>query len=215
VPTDASREASVPTLRTRKRLRTRRELQRAAIRLVQEKGYDNTSVEDICAEAEVSRSTFFRYFGTKAAVFEADLIEEMAADRWLSLDEYSLAALCDGICATYRELTPEEFDQERRRIHLLQTVPELRGSFASELVRPLPWLIIFAARMLDLPADAQRVRTVAGVVFGVLATMQSPDSRGTIELPATKEDAIALFRVTFADLEVVVDVEALRSSSTV
>jgi AcrR family transcriptional regulator len=211
---DTGRPAAAPTLRTRKRLRTRRELQRAAIRLVEQNGYENTAVEDICAEAEVSRSTFFRYFGTKAAIFEADLIEEMASDGRLDIDEYTLATLCEGICATYRELTDEQFDQERRRIHLLQTVPELRASFASELVRPLPMLITFAARMLGLPPDAQRVRTIAGVVFGALGTMQLPDSQGNIELPATKDAAIAMFEATFADLALVVNIQAHRSQSS-
>jgi AcrR family transcriptional regulator len=198
-------------LRTRKQLRTRRELQSAAIALVERNGYESTSVEDICAQAEVSRSTFFRYFGTKAAVFEADLIEEMAAERWLGPVEYTLTGLCDAICATYDELAPEQFEQERRRIQLLQTVPELRASFANELVRPLPTLLRFVATMLDQPPHARRVRTVAGVIFGALATMQLPDSHGNINLPATKEEAIALFQATFADLAQVVDLERAGS----
>ena len=207
-PSNASHPAVAPSLRTRKRLRTRRNLQRAALRLVEHRGYESTSVEDICEAAEVSRSTFFRYFGSKAAVFEADLIEETATEGWQDASEFTLAGLCELICSTYRELTSEQFEQERRRIRLLQTVPELRASFANELVRPLPFLIAFVARMLDQPPDARRVRTVAGVVFGVLATMQAPDSHGNFDLPATKDEAIALFTATFADLEQVLDLAA-------
>jgi AcrR family transcriptional regulator len=33
--------------------------------LVLERGYEETTVEDICASAEISRSTFFRYFPSK------------------------------------------------------------------------------------------------------------------------------------------------------
>jgi AcrR family transcriptional regulator len=204
----ASDPLSAPSLRTRKRLRTRRDLQRAAIRQVEDRGYENTSVEDFCEEAEVSRSTFFRYFGSKAAVFEADLIEEMAAERWQDPTDPTLSGLCELICSTYRGLTPEQFEQERRRIRLLQTVPELRAGFANELIRPLPFLIAFVATMLGQPSDAQRVRTIAGAVFGVLATMRAPDSHGKFDLPATKDEAIALFKATFADLERVLDVSA-------
>ena len=206
----ASRPTVAPSLRARKRLRTRRDLQCAAIGLVEHRGYQNTSVEDVCEEAEVSRSTFFRYFGSKAAVFEADLIEELAAERWQDPSDHTLTGLCELICSTYRELSPEQFEQERRRIRLLQTVPELRASFANELVRPLPFLIGFVATMLDQPQDAQRVRTVAGAVFGALATMQAPDRHGNFDLPATKDEAIALFKATFADLEQVLDVSATR-----
>jgi AcrR family transcriptional regulator len=192
----------------RKQLRARRDLQRAAIRLVEARGYGNVSVEDICAEAEVSRSTFFRYFGTKTAVFEADMVEEVASEKWPDTDKSTLPGLLELIRATYTELTADEFDQERRRIVLLQTTPELRGSFANELVRPLAFLVSYVARMLDQPPDAQRVRTVAGAVFGALATMQLPDRDGIINLPASREEAVAKFEATFSDLLCVLDPEA-------
>jgi AcrR family transcriptional regulator len=40
-----------------------------ALDLFLENGYDQTTVEDICAVAGISRSTFFRYFPTKEDVF--------------------------------------------------------------------------------------------------------------------------------------------------
>lgn len=36
-----------------------------ALTLFEERGYDATSIDDICRAAEVSRTTFFRYFPTK------------------------------------------------------------------------------------------------------------------------------------------------------
>ncbi|NUS42247.1 MAG: TetR family transcriptional regulator [Mycobacteriaceae bacterium] len=55
-------------LRERKRLRTRRALADAALRLFTEKGFAATTVEELVDAAEVSRSTFFRAFPTKEAV---------------------------------------------------------------------------------------------------------------------------------------------------
>jgi len=57
-------DRSLP-LRERKKLRTRRALAAAALGLFTRNGFDATTLEDLAAEAEVSRSTFFRFFPAK------------------------------------------------------------------------------------------------------------------------------------------------------
>jgi AcrR family transcriptional regulator len=52
-------------LRERKRLRTHRAISDAAIALFLERGYDNVSIAEVAAAAEVSRRTLFAYFSTK------------------------------------------------------------------------------------------------------------------------------------------------------
>lgn len=196
-------------LRIRKRNRTRRELQRAAIDLVEQHGYQATSVDEICERAEVSRSTFFRYFGSKDAVFQPDILEEEVVERLDAPGRLTLQALEDRICAAHQDLSPEDWDIERRRMQLLLTVPELRASLFKELFSPLPLTIGYVARMLDLPVDSFRVRTVAGAIIGALVAHRVPDSGGNYELPTTAADAIAMYRDTFRELDRIFDHDQL------
>ncbi|GGP26865.1 TetR family transcriptional regulator [Silvimonas amylolytica] len=60
----------MPTdLRTRKRLATRQSISLAATRLFLERGFDNVTVDEIAAAAEVGRMTVFNYFPRKEDMF--------------------------------------------------------------------------------------------------------------------------------------------------
>ena len=77
-------------LRERKKLRTHRALADAALRMFGEQGFDKTTLEELADAAEVSKSTFFRFFPAKEAVAieaEAELWRvylSALADRQLS-----------------------------------------------------------------------------------------------------------------------------------
>jgi len=69
-------------LRQRKKARTRAELQRHALRLFRDRGYAATTVDDIAAAADVSRSTFFRYFPSKEDVVLFDDVDPLMAEAF-------------------------------------------------------------------------------------------------------------------------------------
>ena len=58
--------ATNPGFRERKKARTRDRIRKHALRLILERGCEATTVQQIAEAAEVSLSTLFRYFPTKA-----------------------------------------------------------------------------------------------------------------------------------------------------
>jgi AcrR family transcriptional regulator len=64
------REISLPEdgLRSRKKARTRLAIEDVALTMFAEQGYEATTVEQIAERAEISTTTFFRYFPSKADV---------------------------------------------------------------------------------------------------------------------------------------------------
>jgi len=61
----------------RRVLRTRRTLQHALLALMLRKGYDAITVEDICGEANVGRSTFYAHFTSKDDLKRSGLDEHL------------------------------------------------------------------------------------------------------------------------------------------
>ena len=84
--TSAPGTAAEPVLglRERKKARTKAAIQEHALRLYREQGYAETTVEQIAAAAEVSPSTFFRYFPAKEDTVLTDLMDQQSFEVMVS-----------------------------------------------------------------------------------------------------------------------------------
>lgn len=67
------RNEMLMSLRARKKLATRKALIDASRRLIREKGYDATTLEEICEAANIHTTTFFSYFSSKEELAFAHL----------------------------------------------------------------------------------------------------------------------------------------------
>jgi len=163
-------------LRERKKARTRASIREHALRLFREQGYTATTVEQIAAAAEVSPSTFFRYFPTKEDVILQDdldvrLIEAferqppelspIAAVRMATRD--ALASYTEADLAVIRESTA-----------LTMTIPEVRARAIDEFARAIHVFAVAIAKRAGRPADDLAVRTISGAIIGVVMSVTLP-----------------------------------------
>jgi AcrR family transcriptional regulator len=135
-----------PGLRERKKIKLRRGMQAAALRLFETQGYDRTTVEQIAEAAETSTTTFYRYFPTKEDVVldndASPLFEATVAAR--AADEPLTATIRAAMGAV---VTAAEADRDLTlaRMRLVAAVPALEARYAGEERRTINVL----TRLLD------------------------------------------------------------------
>jgi AcrR family transcriptional regulator len=161
-----------PGLRELKKARTRTAIQHEALRLFQRQGYAATTIEQIAAAAEVSQSTFFRYFPTKEDVVLWDDYDPrfMAALREQPKELAPIPALRGAMRSVFAQLTVEEVDLERQRGALINTEPELRARSIGATLGSVGMLAdVIAERVGRDPGDFA-VRNLVGAVVGTMFT---------------------------------------------
>ncbi len=139
---------SIPAngLRERKKVKTRLAIEDAALTLFEERGFEATTVDEIAACAEVSTTTFFRYFPTKADVLVGDRDEQLPALRQAIVDrpasESDLIAVQQAIQAEWVLAVDSERTARKARIVAASDLLTGLGYHHGER-----WLAVFAAAL--------------------------------------------------------------------
>jgi AcrR family transcriptional regulator len=161
----------LPTgLRERKKAKTRLAIREHAMALFKDQGYDKTTVEQIAAAAEVSPSTFFRYFPNKEDVVLQDDYDALliAAFHAQDVEIPPLQALRNAIGEVFLSMPEDQQAQEAARIRLVIAVPDLRARMLAQLSEMIQMLAeAVAERVGRQPGDFE-VRTFAGALIGVV-----------------------------------------------
>ena len=182
-------------LRERKKAKTRAAIREHALRLFREHGYEATTVDQVAAAAEVSPSTFFRYFPTKEDVVlrdDFDLLTLAALDE-VPPEVSPIAAFRAAAAAAFAALPPEEMDQLQQTAALSLTVPEIRARAIDEFARTIEVMAAALARRAGRPPDDFAARNLAGAMVGVImaATMPWAGLAGTADLVEQIDSGLA------------------------
>ncbi len=159
-------------LRERKKAKTRRTIQEQALRLFAEQGYDATTVEQIAEAAEVSPSTFFRYFPTKEDVVLQDDYDGLlqAALAGQPADAPLGVALREMFRQAFAQIPAEEEKEILTRARLQMSIPALRARTLDNLLGTVATLSTGIAERSGREPDDPRIRTLCGAIMGALVT---------------------------------------------
>ncbi|NJC72837.1 TetR family transcriptional regulator [Planosporangium thailandense] len=184
-----------PGLRERKKQKTRWAIQEHALRLFAEQGYEATTVEQIAAAAEVSPSTFFRYFPTKEDVVVQDEYDPMLISALESApaELAPVPAVRHAIHTAFAQLGPADTAKVLERGRLSMSVPALRARVVENLTGTIDVLAGPLARRSGREPDDFAVRALAGACLGALlaAVFAWLESNGEQDLPGLIDEALA------------------------
>ena len=157
-------------LRERKKIRTRAAIQKEALRLFLEKGYEETTIEDIAEAVEISPSTFFNYFPSKeAVVFQDDLDPLIIAELDAAPPSLNpIGALRLAMKKVLGGLSGSDDAMVRERIELVTKTPELRAAMLNEFADLIDEISVPIARRAGRSPKDFAVRNMAGALMGVL-----------------------------------------------
>lgn len=158
-------------LRERKKLRTRRAIAGAALRLFDERGFEETTISDIAAAADVSPRTFFSYFPSKDDVVFAEMDERLAEVRAGLAErppgETPLATFRRVADALLQAIVTEDGEYGTIQVTLIRERPSLQAQALKRLADAEEG---FVAVLREIAPELDEVTavTIIGVAFGGL-----------------------------------------------
>jgi len=179
---------------------THSQLSQIALKLFIERGFDQTTVDEIAKEAGVGRRTLFRYFPTKNdlpwgnfdPLLEGMRVTLLHADTNLPI----IDALREAVIE-FNNFPPDELDMHRNRMRLLLNVPTL---LAHSTLRYAEWRQViaeFVANRMGVKPDELPPQTIAWACLGIcLAAYEQWLGREDANLTDT-------FRVAFSNAEAI------------
>ena len=163
------------TLRERQRVETRDVILDTALDLIEAKGFEHTTVEDIAAAAGISSRTFFRYFESKNALLfdddkdhDSDAMTEALVAR--PKGESTTEALRNVLREQLVTVLADAGGRKLRQMRVILREPALRALAKDSFHEHGPDLAKGFAARLGKPADDLQPRVLAAAFTAVSYT---------------------------------------------
>ncbi|MFF3468678.1 mycofactocin system transcriptional regulator [Streptomyces sp. NPDC001984] len=178
------------------------ELSHVALQLFTERGFAETTVDDIATACGISRRTFFRYFPSKNDLpwgdFDA-LVERMRRHLHDTPQEVPLVDALREAVIEFNRFPPGEIEDHRLRMSLLLNVPTL---VAHSTLRYASWrqaIAEYAARRLRVPEDDMHPQVIAWATLAAsLSAYEQWLKHEGADLPTLLRTAFDVLGTTFS-----------------
>lgn len=185
-----------PGLRERMRATVRAEVTEVALRLFTVQGFDRTTVDQIAAEAGLSRASLFRYFGTKEDIVLVGLegngqhVAEALAARPDEERPWAALRRAFDVLVQVNEEAPE---QTLSFLRMLQETPSLRARHFEKQLKWREQMVPEIARRLEVSPGRPEDPRPTALVAAALACLDAA-ARGWVACEGAVPLAVLLDR---------------------
>jgi mycofactocin system transcriptional regulator len=185
----------------RPRTTSRDEVQRVALALFAEQGFEETTLDDVAAAVGVSRRTLFRYYPSKNDIVWGEFSEHLEGLRArlaaAGPDEPMMEVLRGAVVA-FNDYGDGGLPELRIRMGLITSVPALQGH---SMLRYRDWCDViaeFVAARVGGRVDDHLPQVIANAALGVaMATYRHWTTHPDADLLAELDDAFRLLALGF------------------
>jgi AcrR family transcriptional regulator len=193
-------------LREMKKERTRSDIVRVATRMFASRGFDEVTVDEIAAEAEVSNRTFYRYFATKEELVLGPLQPGLNGFVTKFVQRPRSESVIASVRGVIMELAADyehDLDNDRQRAALVRSTPSLQQrQYERHTVFENAIVPLIAQRLEVDPADDIRPALIAGCAVAAIRAATSQWLLGEPDRPLMPlvEQALTMLTKAFDDV---------------
>ncbi len=181
-----------PGLRELHKRTTRRALVDAALRLFDERGYGEVTVEDICAAVDVSPRTFFRYFPAKEHVLAEPITGVLETIRVELAAQQRGGSVWGDLRAALMSAAAEVEQRREQFLRAGRVIKQTPGALASSARALMEWEQAVRGEVADRlgETDAMTPRLLLGTTMlalrAALDEWSEADGAGDVEALVTR-----------------------------
>ena len=166
-----SDEAQPVSLRERKKRLAQTTIEEAALRLFQQRGYEQTSIQDIADAVMMSSRTFFRYFASKEEVLLGPM-RTIQSDGLRFLQHVAPTESPHAALRATFEYLASRYQQQRAsfltRYHVVMQIPSIASIYLYALMETEPALCDALGSRLEVATNRQEIRFLVALYMTAL-----------------------------------------------